>query len=321
MVVKRPYTILKNGNKYTDIAGKAITNKEHLEYARSLVIPPAYRDVRIFIYPRGKIPSIVFEGIDSAGRLQQIYSKEHREQADRSKFQKLIKFGEMMPDIFSQMEKHVRERGRTLNRAVALILKIVSKCYFRIGHQKYEKMYESHGISTLQRKHFYVRSGAVEVKFIGKKGVLNECLIEDPILVGQIKEYLKGKGPEDHVFVHGEGQRVKAIEINDYLKKYDPEFTSKMFRTFDTNTLLIQFLGNRDKPSKLTLADRKKLLVEAMKEISQCVNNTPAICRKSYANAELIELYLEDPKEYERLFMRDDKSPREQFIRFLKSLY
>lgn len=320
MVVQRPYTILKNKNKYTDIAGKPITNAAHLEYAKSLVIPPAYRDVKIFIYPKGKIPSIVFEGTDEAGRLQQIYSKEHREAADREKFQKLIRFGELLPEIFSNMEKDVREKDHTLDRAIALILKIVSKCYFRIGHEKYEKMYESHGISTLQRKHFYVRGdSAVEIKFVGKKGVLNECLIEDPLLVRQIIEYMKGKKPEDYVFVHG-GERVRAIEINDYLKKYDPDFTSKMFRTFDTNTLLIQFLGNRDRPTKLSLKERKHLITESMQEISQCVNNTPAICKKSYANADLIELYLEDPAAYEKMFMRNTKSPREQFISFLRTL-
>lgn len=54
-----------------------------------------------------------------------------------------------------------------------------------------------------------------------------------------------------------------------------------------------------------------------MKEISKCVNNTPAICRKSYANAELINMYVNSPRKFYKLF-NSSLSSRELFILFLE---
>ncbi len=312
--------IYKDGNTLTNHQGKRITDSVILEYVKSLVIPPAYQKVRIFYEPN---PKILYEGTDSKGRLQQIYSKKWRTAADRLKFKKLIKFGKEIPKIFANIEKHINEKSNTQNKCIAIILKIISVCYFRVGNHKYEKLYESHGISTIKKHHIYERPRAIEIKFIGKKGVLNECLIEDAALVGIIKDYIKNKKPNDYVFVYtheGRNERIRATEINDYLKKYDPEFTSKMFRTFDTNTLLVDYLKNRGKANSLTKTERKKNLVAAMKEISQCVNNTPAICKKSYANADLMEMYIENPIQFDKR-MANGATSREIFINFLESYF
>lgn len=312
--------ILKDeNNKLTDLNGKPIADKAIAEYVKNLVIPPAYKNVRIY-YENN--PKILYDGIDAKGRLQQIYSKKWRTAADKQKFKKLIKFGKELPKIFGNINKHILDKNNTQNKCIAIILKIVSVCYFRIGNHKYEKLYESHGISTIKKHHIYERPNAVEIKFIGKKGVLNECMIEDKELVSVIKEYIKSKKQNDYIFTYtleGKQERIRATEINDYLKKYDPEFTSKMFRTFDTNTLLIDFLKNRDRANLLTKNERKKNIVAAMKEISQCVNNTPAICKKSYANADLIEMYIENPVRFDK-FM-SSKNSRELFIDFLESFF
>ncbi len=310
----------KEDGSLTDIHGKPVRDAATLAYVKSLVIPPAYRNVRIFME---EDPKIVFEGTDSKGRLQQIYSKKWRAAADKNKFKKLIKFGRQLPQIFAHIEKHMREKRSTKNKCIAIILKIISQCYFRVGNQKYEKLYQSHGISTIKKHHIYDHPKSVEIRFIGKKGVLNECMILDPDLVSVLKEYVAKKKPTEDIFTYTEGgqtERIKHTDINDYLKKYDDAFTSKMFRTFDANTLLIDYLRNRGKAVVLSASQRKKNIVEAMKEISKCVNNTPAICKKSYVNQELIDLYIDDPVKFDRLIPLGKATARELFVRFLGAL-
>ena len=303
-----------------DSKGKQISDPKLKEYVKQLVIPPAYKDVIIFYEPN---PKILFEGRDAKGRRQQIYSKKWRTKADQEKFKKLILFGKMMPKIFADIDKNMKDKKSTIKKCVSFILKIISKCYFRVGNQKYEKLYSSHGISTIQRQHIYVRPNAVEIKFIGKKGVLNECSIEGE-LAEQIKEYISKKKPKDYIFTFiesGTEHRILATEVNTYLKEYDSEFTSKMFRTFDANTMLIDFLKNREKAQTLSPNMRKKNIVEAMKEISKCVNNTPAICKKSYINGDLITLYLEQPRKFDMLIHKNPKTSREVFVEFLESYF
>ena len=154
--------ILKDeNNKLTDLNGKPIADKAIAEYVKNLVIPPAYKNVRIY-YENN--PKILYDGIDAKGRLQQIYSKKWRTAADKQKFKKLIKFGKDLPIIFGNIYKHIFDKNNTQNKCIAIILKIVSVCYFRIGNHKYEKLYESHGISTIKKHHIYERPNAVEIK-------------------------------------------------------------------------------------------------------------------------------------------------------------
>ena len=91
-----------------------------------------------------------------------------------------------------------------------------------------------------------------------------------------------------------------------------------MFRTFDTNVMLMEQLRLVGPPENFSVSARKKNITAAIKHISDCVNNTPAICKKSYANAPLMDLYTDQPKLYKKLFF-NDMSARANFIAFLES--
>ena len=96
---------------------------------------------------------------------------------------------------------------------------------------------------------------------------------------------------------------IKATEINDWLKSYHANVTSKMFRTFDTNILFIEFMRkNSVDPDKTTDTGRKKIVNDALKVISCQINNTPAICRKEYLHIDLLTLFLESPKKFKKYF-------------------
>ena len=60
----------RRGFRYESPAGKRVTDEAALERIKSLVIPPAWREVRISPSPRSALQAI---GVDKAGRVQRIY--------------------------------------------------------------------------------------------------------------------------------------------------------------------------------------------------------------------------------------------------------
>lgn len=318
--------ILRKGsiNKfyYEDASGTKIKNKDQLKYLDNLRIPPAYRDVEIFYV---KNPKILFQGYDAASRLQQIYSPEHCKKQCRKKFKALIDFGNTLPKIYADCDRYIANSRTTKNKIIGLIIKIISMCYFRIGNTKYLKLYNSYGISNIKKSHVYVVSGGLKIEFIGKKGVTNTCIFTEKNIVHAIKDLLKNKSANEHIFTYnenGENILISAIEINNWLKSYNSNFTTKFFRTFDANVLLLEFMqqnhsSNNLAPNKISEAKRKKILAEAMRLVSTHINNTAAICRKSYIMPELIELYFKHPLKFKSLFL-NKLSPRTSFINFLK---
>lgn len=352
MIYYRHHILDKNGNKIKNKNDKFIfsildksgnilnikNNKEILEYIDKLVIPPAYNNVSIFYE---KNPKILFEGYDDKGRKQQIYSQNHKKKAFRKKFCHLVKFGELLPQILKDIDKNLKSKEFTKNKIIAIILKIVMKCGFRLGNLKYQKLYNSFGISNILVKHIkfkkikfkksinsneYVNKDGINIKFIGKKGVINECDIGNPDIIDTIKKLIQNKNKNDYVFKYNKidivdnkkiskNEVIKCIDINNWLKSYDINITSKLFRTFDTNILFIELMQQKEDPERLPINKRKKNIVEVMKLISNQINNTPTIAKKEYLHEDLWSIYLEHPKKYKKLF--HDCNAMKCFLNFL----
>jgi DNA topoisomerase-1 len=342
-----------SSDKFTieDSKGNKIKDTQLLEYVKSLVIPPAYRDVKIYLRGSGKqakTPKILFEGYDSKGRLQQIYSAEWRKKADELKFRSLYKFGKSLSAIYRDIASNIKKKRLSRDKIISLIIKIITLCYFRIGNARYQKLYSSFGIINIQKSHlkFNSNSRSLEIKFIGKKGVVNECMITDSELIDELLAIAQTRKPSENLFTFPGGEPVKARDVNNWLKKYGTDFSSKMFRTFDTNILFLRGINDihaADKtiPESLSVSRRKKNIRELMKKVSECVNNTPAICQKSYMLPDLMQIYIEQPRKFKRLFMKEgrqsrdndsggigskcdtraEKNIRSDFISFLKKKY
>jgi DNA topoisomerase-1 len=289
--------------KYLDNKQNPITDKKIMDYITSLVIPPMYNNVEIFYENK---PKILFQGLDVKGRLQQIYGPEHKKKAMKKKFCNLIKFGNVLPAIKKDFEYHLKSTKPDKNKIISIILKIVMSCGFRLGNLKYVKLYNSFGIANIQKQHISMKGADMYIKFIGKKSVINTCIIKKQCLVNEINKLLKNKTQKEYVFTYididGKNNIIKAIEINNYLKAYDPVITSKMFRTWDTNVLFIEQMRLHEDPTKTTIQQRKKIIIKSMKIISSQINNTPTIAKKDYLHVDLWNMYVDKPNKYKKLF-------------------
>jgi DNA topoisomerase-1 len=157
-----------------------------LEYIQSLPpIPPIWDVVEIFYE---KSPKIMYQARDKNGKLQQVYSPKWRARADKEKFQSLIEFGEMLPKINAAITKNLNMSKLTKEKVIAVILSIITICGFRIGQMKYYHMHGSIGMSTLLKKNlsFKKNKSELHISFVGKKGVLNECVITDKKIINEI---------------------------------------------------------------------------------------------------------------------------------------
>lgn len=300
--------------KIVDKNYNVINDKKILEYIQKLVIPPAYADVKIFYE---KSPKILFQGYDNKGRLQQIYSKEHKEKTMKKKFCNILEFGKVLPQISNDINQYIKDKVFTKNKIISIILKIIIKCGFRLGNIKYQKLYNSFGISNILKSHVKIKGDEMYIKFIGKKGVLNECIIKEKIIIDNIKKLIFGKNNNDYVFTYDDNTVITALEINKFLKAYHINTTSKHFRTWDTNILFIEYMRNNEDPIKLSLVKRKKTVISAMKLISTQINNTPNICKKEYLHIDLLSLYLDNPNEFKKYFFKCNDASK-CFINYLE---
>lgn len=306
---------------YTDKSDKKITDKKTIDYIDKLVIPPAYQDVKIF-YERS--PKILYMGYDDKRRPQFIYSKAWGLKARAKKLCGLIEFAQMYPKMMQSIKAQMEASTITKNKIIATILRIVTTCYFRIGNIKYENLYKSHGISTIAASHVKFKTEGAVISFIGKKGVHNECVIKDRASINALKELMvqNKTTPDNHLFVYKKDHiwhHIKHTDVNNWLKQYKKHFTSKLFRTLDSNLMMISELHKYGDPTKINVTTRKKNTRDMLIKVSTLVHNTPAICKKDYADPTIIQMYIDHPKKYRKFFITPNSSARIKFINYMKT--
>lgn len=313
--VKDPLNKDKFIYRYAD--GTQIKDKKILEWIALLRIPPAWVNVTIN-YDMGTKQTCC--GYDPAGRMQCLYSTAHKEKARRQKYCDLIRFGEKLPQIQADMKTALSSEKYTKNKLIAIVLRIVTCCGFRLGTLTYEAQNESYGITTIRREHVKFEPKGAHISFIGKKGVQNDCTVSDPQVVACLQDLTKVKKADDHVMQYqlgGAWHHLKHTDVNSWLKERGETFTSKDFRTFIANTMIVDQLKDKD-PNGLTATTRKRALNVEVVKVAATIHNTPTVCKKDYIDPEIIEMYLEHPVTYRKWFITPGTPARNMFLNYLK---
>lgn len=317
----RYYSVRKNASGQ-DVEVK---DPEILEYIEAMRIPPAWRDVWVDTSPDAVQIAC---GVDARGRQQCMYSQAHIKRARAQKYCDLITFGEKLPYVQRDISGYLRSGRWSKNKIIAIILRIVMSCAFRLGTLKYEQQNSTYGVTTLRREHVSFSRDGKEcyISFVGKKSVVNECAItinSDPELVRAMRELWLEPKDDDHLMkyhISGTGWvQILHTDVNDFLGSYGANITSKDFRTFTSNILLIDLLQEGEAPNQLTPPARKRKMNAAIKEVALLVHNTKAVCQKDYIDPRILQLYMEHPIKYRSLFITGTVDTRVRFINWLKS--
>jgi DNA topoisomerase I len=314
LIEKHPNKKIKKTKKiftYITQKGENIIDNKTIERINKLHIPPNYNDVLINKKATAKLQAI---GFDDKGRKQYIYHNDFILENKMKKYEKYIVLGKYITDIkreyndiFNNIHNKSYNKWEQPASNNGVILYLLNECLFRIGNIKYYKSYGSHGITTLQGKHitFDEKKKITFIRFIGKKGVINESTITDTKLYNIFKTLQKNKCGE-FIFDYKFNSNIYSItgeDIHKVLESYNPDLTPKMFRTWHTNCYFIHILKNNleflkelEKNKKMTKRVKNELMKNACREISIKLHNTPIVIKNSYLNNALFDLFINNTK-------------------------
>jgi len=301
-------------HEYTDEQGDILSKKDYGPLLKGLYIAPAYDNVKISKHKKDKVLAI---GTDDRGRQQYTYNPDYIQDATDNKYKSLIEFGNNYKCIMNRVNKDMITFEDSKKKQVAMILKVIDECNFRVGNEKYAKENKSFGVCTLENQHVKVGKDGVTIDFIGKEGVRNTCSVKNKRLTKNLRTKKKMLDKRDRIFSYRSNHKyyhVKATDVNKYLKQFG-KFSAKNFRTWTANVDLIKELQKG--PTNL-----KRHLRDGLKKIASRMHHSPSICKKNYINKELMDMYLEHNDKFRYYFRSTTKDEiSEELIKFLKDVY
>ena len=290
---------------------KKIKHLNLLEHIKSIKIPPGYKNVEISSNINSKVQA---KGVDTKNRPQYIYNKEYTNNQSEIKFEDLIIFGKKIKRIRKDLQRNIKicvnDNSKIQNKEclISLVIFIIDKCNFRIGNEKYKKLYNTYGVTTLNKKHFEFLKNKLKIQFIGKKGVLNKSKVDNRDVVSIIDKlcYYNFEYIFSYKDNNGSIYRITEKHINDFLKTYHKTLTIKMFRTWTANYILIkEILGY---PLPTTKKEASKYIRDIIKKAANKMNHSSNVSKKSYMNNKIIDLYLEEPDNFKNIINKFRKT-------------
>jgi len=277
--------------RYEDNAGRRITNEAAIERIKSLVIPPAWKEVRIAPSPRNRLQAI---GLDTGGRVQRVYHPAFAAKQARRKFAKIERFGEQLKNLRRQTNEDITQENLSRARVLAAVVRLINDLYFRVGSEESVERYRTYGITTLRNHHLeFKRGGRLIFTFVGKHHIKHRRILVDEELATLMRDIQSLRGKRLFQYRDEENKRtvpIKPRDVNEYIKAATaPEFSAKDFRTWGGTLLCAVELADLGKPADEREAKRN--ILHAIKAVAEHLGNTPTVCRASYIHPAVIERY------------------------------
>jgi DNA topoisomerase-1 len=271
--------------------GEIVREERVLRRIEDLKVPPAWDDARIARGPSAKVQAI---GYDSAGRLQYLYHPRYRERKEREKFERILRFSEVLPKMRRTTSNHLRRKKLDREKVLAAMTRLMNSAYFRVGEERYARKNKTYGIATLRRKHLTIEGDTLLFEFTGKWSQQQRKVVTDPKLRAIVEECAALPGYEIFKYYDDEGgiRDVKARDLNAYVKEVmGEEFTPKDFRTWAGSLFAAVKLAEIGATADLKQAEKNVL--EAVDDVARRLGNTRDIARASYISPRVIDHYLE----------------------------
>jgi DNA topoisomerase I len=280
--------------RYLDARGRQIRDPVVLERIEQLAVPPAWKDVWIAAGPGAKLQAT---GYDKAGRKQYIYRASYRAAQEAAKYDRVIRFGEHLPELRAAMSEHLDRDELDRERVSAIALRVISLGWFRVGSERYARE-GTYGVTTLLRRHVKVRGRRIRLSFPAKSGTRVRCELVDDDLADAVRGLLAAKGGARIFKYRWEGElcNLTSRRLNDYVKSHlGEEFTAKDFRTWGGTLLAAIYLAESAHKQGFPDSEtaQKRSISAVMRRVAEQLGNTPAVTRESYVSPAVVSQYLE----------------------------
>lgn len=271
--------------------GSPVRDAATLERIRALVIPPAWEDVWISPWPHGHIQAV---GVDAKGRRQYRYHDVWRAQRDEAKFDHVLEVAAVLPGVRERCGEHLTVDGMPREKVLAAAARLLDVGFFRVGGDEYVEENGSHGLCTILRRHVAVRGDEILFDYPAKSGQRRVQSVVAPDLLEVVETLKRRRGGSRRLLAYKEDGRwhdLCAPDVNAYLRELSGlDLTAKDFRTWNATVLAAVALAVSWKAgagrSSLDRAVRR-----AVREVAEYLGNTPAVCRSSYIDPRVVDLY------------------------------
>jgi len=298
------------------INNKVVTDKNLIERLNKLYIPPAYKDLIVAKSESNKIQII---GSDDKGRRQYIYNPNYTKKRNSRKYDDIMDLGKSIIKIekdnitmLNELKKKHYNQWSLPNDYIPIVIYMLRTYNFRIGNECYTNDNNSYGITTLKKEHIhFLPNNKFKIEFIGKKGILNTYTDNNPMISNLFKILIKHASNDGFLFKYNnEGNQIKNGDTTKQLitpdhihsffqEKYNAYITPKMFRTWYGNFHMLNYLNKlykEDKLKKKMLKSEIKQLINSCSEhVSDKLNNTPTVSKKSYIDNKILDLVMKNP--------------------------
>lgn len=269
--------------------GQTIQDKEVIARIEKLVIPPAWKEVRICPSDDGHLQAV---GRDDKQRKQYIYHPHWNHIRNQTKFFKMASFGRLLPKIRQQTEADLRLRGMPRKKVVALVIRLMEETHIRIGNESYARQNKSYGLSTLRSRHLKFSDGALKFQFVGKRGKEHTVSLRDKKLIRLVNQCEEIPGWEIFKYYEPDGTKssVDSGMVNEYIQEICGQwYSAKDFRTWSGTTIFFEHLravGYQEDPK-----ENEKSIISAYDVTASELGNTRAVCRKYYVHPMVVDHY------------------------------
>jgi DNA topoisomerase-1 len=279
------------GFSYTWPDGRVVTEIEVLARVKSLVLPPAWTDVWICPWPDGHVQAL---GTDAAGRRQYRYHDDWRLMRDAEKHERVLRMASRLPAVREQVAADLAATGLGRDRVLAAGVRLLDLGFFRVGGEHYAQENNTYGLATLRKRHVTIDGDTLVFEYDAKGSKHRVISIVDAEVLEVIGELKRRRGGSDDLLAYRDGRvwrDVRSHDLNARLRSLSGfDMSAKDFRTWHATVLMAVALAVSEQAAT-TPTGRERAVARAYREVSGYLGNTPAVCRKSYVDPVLVDLY------------------------------
>ena len=322
-----------NTNKKTKkvfhiINNKVVTDKYIIERLDKLYIPPAYKDLVVAKSETNKIQVI---GTDNRGRRQYIYNPTYTKKRNTRKYDDVMDLGKSIIKIekdnttmLNELSKKPYPKWVLPDDYIPIIIYMLRTYNFRIGNECYANDNDSYGITTLKKEHIHFLGAGkssdaskFKIEFVGKKGIINSYTDKNSQISNLLQVLIKHASSDGYLFKYNNNnnnnnhesntkhdkQLITPEQIHHFFQdKYNAYITPKMFRTWYGNFHMLNYLNKIYKEDKLKpkmmKTEIRDLVKSCSEHVSDKLNNTPTISKKSYIDNKILDLVIKNPYKF-----------------------
>ncbi|MFF5981862.1 DNA topoisomerase IB [Streptomyces olindensis] len=277
---------------YLDSDGRALTDPGQLARIKALVIPPAWHDVWICRYPNGHLQAV---GTDDAGRRQYLYHAEFRARQEQAKHEHVRQVARTLPDLRARVASDLAGGGLSRARVTACAVRLLDLGFFRVGSDRHTRDNGTYGLTTMLREHVTCGRGEIAFSYPAKGGTAIVRALVDDQAHAVVRALLRRRRGGERLLVFWEGRAwhdLHGDDLNEALRRLSGvDITAKDFRTWHATVLAAVALAVTARAARSTAAARRRQTARAVREVSHYLGNTPAVCRASYIDPRVLELF------------------------------